>query len=46
LGIPKFKEGGNGTLLIPSALGYGSTGTGSIPGNTVLVFDVELIDIP
>jgi len=46
LGIPKFKEGGNGILLIPSALGYGSTGTGSIPGNTVLVFDVELIDIP
>ena len=46
LGIPKFKEGGNGTLLVPSGLGYGPTGTGSIPANQVLIFDVELIDIP
>ncbi len=46
IGIPKFKEGGNGTLLIPSALGYGPNPTGSIPANSVLIFDVELIDIP
>jgi len=45
-GIPHFKEGGNGILLIPSALGYGNRGTGSIPPNSVLVFDVELIDVP
>ncbi|MBL4706165.1 MAG: FKBP-type peptidyl-prolyl cis-trans isomerase [Flavobacteriales bacterium] len=44
-GIPKLKEGGDGILLIPSALGYGSNGSGSIPGNTVLIFDVELIDV-
>ena len=46
IGIPKFKEGGNGTLLIPSALGYGPNPTGSVPANSVLIFDVELIDIP
>ncbi len=44
-GIPYFKEGGNGILIIPSALGYGPKGRGSIPGNSVLVFDVELIEV-
>lgn len=44
-GIPYFKEGGNGILLVPSALGYGPEGNSSIPGNTVLVFEVELIDV-
>ncbi len=44
-GIPYFKEGGKGVLIIPSALGYGPKGRGSIPGNSVLVFDVELIEV-
>lgn len=44
-GIPYFKEGGNGKLLIPSALGYGPNGTGGIPPNSVLIFDVVLIDV-
>jgi FKBP-type peptidyl-prolyl cis-trans isomerase len=44
-GIPYFKEGGYGKLLIPSALGYGPSGSGSIPPNTVLVFDVKLIQV-
>ena len=43
-GIPKLKKGGTGVLLIPSKLGYGSQGQGSIAPNTVLIFDVELID--
>ena len=45
-GIPKFKEGGEGILIIPSALGYGPEGNSSIPPNSVLVFDVSLLDIP
>ena len=45
IGFQKFKKGGKGKLLVPSALGYGSTGQGSIPKNSVLVFDVELLDI-
>ena len=44
-GIPYFKEGGKGILLVPSALGYGSQDYGGIPGNSVLVFDVHLIDV-
>lgn len=44
-GIPYFKEGGNGKLLIPSALGYGRSGTGGIPPNSVLIFDVVLLDV-
>lgn len=44
-GIPFFNEGGSGTLILPSALAYGRSGSGSIPPNTVLVFDVELIDV-
>jgi len=44
-GIPYFKEGGNGKLLIPSALGYGKQGTSGIPANSVLIFDVKLLEI-
>jgi len=44
IGIPKFSKGGAGTLIIPSDLAYGSRGNGSIPGNSVLLFDVELIN--
>jgi FKBP-type peptidyl-prolyl cis-trans isomerase FkpA len=44
-GIPYFKKGGKGVLLIPSALGYGSQGAGSIPPNSVLIFDIELLEV-
>lgn len=44
-GIPYFKEGGSGILLIPSNLGYGNSGRGSIPGGAALVFDIKLISV-
>ena len=44
-GIPLFSEGGSGILLIPSALGYGSESVGSIPENSVLIFDISLIEV-
>jgi FKBP-type peptidyl-prolyl cis-trans isomerase FkpA len=44
-GIPFFNEGGSGILLIPSALGYGSEAVGSIPANSVLIFDISLIEV-
>jgi FKBP-type peptidyl-prolyl cis-trans isomerase FkpA len=44
-GIPYFKEGGDGMLLIPAHLGYGSEGSGSIPGGSVLIFEVKLIKV-
>lgn len=44
-GIPYFKEGGSGKLLIPATLGYGSYNYSSIPGGSVLIFDVKLISV-
>jgi FKBP-type peptidyl-prolyl cis-trans isomerase FkpA len=44
-GIPYFKVGGSGILLVPSRLGYGSNNYSSIPGGSVLIFDVKLISI-
>lgn len=44
-GIPLFKKGEKGTLIIPSAYGYGEFGSGPIPSNSPLVFEVELVDI-
>ena len=44
-GIPLFKEGGEGILLVPSNLGYGPSGNRSIPGGAVLVFDIKLISV-
>lgn len=44
-GIPLFGKGGKGTLITPSYLAYGSQGAGNvIPPNTVLLFDIELLD--
>jgi FKBP-type peptidyl-prolyl cis-trans isomerase FkpA len=43
-GIPLFGKGGKGILIVPSNLGYGSQDYAGIPGNSVLVFDIELFD--
>ena len=44
LGIPLFGKGGKGMLIIPPSLGYGSQRNGDIPANSVLVFEIELLD--
>ncbi len=44
-GIALLNKGTKAKLFIPSGLGYGAQGAGGvIPGNAVLVFDVELIN--
>jgi FKBP-type peptidyl-prolyl cis-trans isomerase FkpA len=43
IGIPLIKKGGDIKLILPSALAYGPSGSGSIGPNEVLIFDIQLI---
>ncbi|GAB3474033.1 hypothetical protein GCM10027321_47620 [Massilia terrae] len=44
-GVTGMKVGGKRTVLIPSSLGYGASGTSGIPGGSGLVFDIELVSV-
>jgi FKBP-type peptidyl-prolyl cis-trans isomerase FkpA len=45
IGIPLIQKGGKIRLLIPSGYGYGDMDAGRIPANSVLDFEVELVDV-
>jgi FKBP-type peptidyl-prolyl cis-trans isomerase FkpA len=44
-GLVGMRKGGRRILVIPPSLAYGPGGYLSIPGNAILVFDVELLQV-
>jgi len=44
-GIVGMKVGGKRILSVPPELGYGSQDYGPIPGNSTLIFEVELLKV-
>ncbi|MEQ9403340.1 MAG: FKBP-type peptidyl-prolyl cis-trans isomerase [Cyclobacteriaceae bacterium] len=43
--IPLLKEGGSMTIYAPSGYCYGPPGRSGIPPNSILFFDIELIEV-
>ncbi len=43
-GIPLMKKGESQLLLVPSELGYGDYQNNIIPANSVLIFEIDLLD--
>ena len=43
--VQQMKEGDEWIVWVPPALGYGAEQSGPIPGNSVLVFKLELVSI-
>ncbi len=45
IGIPLIQQGGKIRLIIPSGYAYGKPGSGAVPSNAVLDFDIELLKV-
>lgn len=45
LGVPLIKKGGSINLYLPPTLAYGCYDYSSIPGNSCLIFHIDLIDV-
>ncbi len=44
-GLPLIGSGGAINLYLPPSLAYGATGNGSIPGNSNLLFQIDLVSV-
>jgi FKBP-type peptidyl-prolyl cis-trans isomerase len=45
MGVPGMRVGGRRRLTVPPSLAYGSQGQGSIPPNSTLIFEIELLQV-
>ena len=45
IGLPLIKAGGTIILYLPPSMGYGSQSAGSIPPNSVLIFEIKLVSV-
>lgn len=44
-GVQGMRVGGRRQIIVPPSLGYGPGGAGPIPGNAILVFNVEVVSV-
>lgn len=45
IGLQLIQKGGTIKFIIPSSLAYGCSGTNGIPANSILFFEVNLVDV-
>lgn len=45
IGMQQVQKGGTIKFIIPSSLAYGCSGRSTIPGNAILFFEVQLVDV-
>jgi len=45
VGLLGMRVGGKRRIVVPPALGYGDQATGSIPANSVLIFNMEMLSL-
>ena len=43
--LPSLKAGGRIVLYIPPSLGYGNQPNGPIPANSIIIFEIDLVDV-